>query len=387
MTTPTLPAPTKQIGHGHAAGRDDPLAVAPATATDVLALQNARGLPAVSVLLSTTPAPRMTPPDSARLNMLLREAERRLALDAPNGQLDPELVAALHGQADAARHAPARSGLALFAGRTARGIDRAAAHSLDVAVKDRVCVGPVFATRDLIRSLHRTPRHLLLVLSNDRAQLYDGLGDTLTKVTAGWPVRRPDGAATGSTADFLEQVDDALGVYQHDNPAPLLVAAPARPLSSLLSTSRNLQRLAGTIPGFWNDADTSQLVQQVRPVLLAYLLARQLEALALLGTRERQARTVSGLEQVWAAARNGPVEMLAVEEDHFAPARLSADRRRITPAEDPEAPDVLDDAVDEIIDLVLSRGGWVSLVDSGALAEHDHMAISLRRIWSPARDA
>lgn len=82
MTTPTLPAPTQQIGHGHAAGRDDPLAVAPATATDVLALQNARGLPAVSVLLSTTPAPRMTPPDSARLNMLLREAERRLALDA-----------------------------------------------------------------------------------------------------------------------------------------------------------------------------------------------------------------------------------------------------------------------------------------------------------------
>lgn len=388
MTAPTTSPPLPSQAPSRTVVRTTwptptPTTAKPTTATDVLALQNARGRPAVSLLLSTTPAPRLTPPDDARLAMLLREAERRLALDAENGRPDPDLLAALHQQAAAARQASTRRGLALFAGRSSRGVDQSAFHHLDVGVRDRVSIGPVFATRDLIRSLHRTPRHLLLVLTNDRAQLFDGLGSTLTEVTRGFPVRRPGGSASHDASEFFARVDDALGFYLADNPAPLVIAAPARPLNSLLLSSRNLQRLAGTIPGFWHDADTDQLVQQVRPVLLAYLRNRQLEALSLLEARERQSRTVSGLQQVWAAARTGPVEMLAVEEDHFAPARLSADRRRITPAQDLGAPDVLDDAVDEIIDLVLSRGGWVALVDSGALADHDHLCVSLRKKWSP----
>lgn len=398
MTAPTTPVPhdapdelaeplpTQTDGttsHAHAPS--------PATAKDVLALQNARGRPAVSVLLSTTPAPRMTPPDRSRLDMLLREARRRLALDAPDGQPDAALVATLHEQASAARNAPTRNGLALFAGRDAKGVDRAAAHHLDVAVMDRVAVGPVFATRDLIRSLHRTPRHLLLVLTKDQAQMYDGVGNTLTEVHDGFPLQRQEGRggtergeATRDTRDFFAAVDDALGAHLQDSPAPLVVAAPARPLNDLLSSSRNLQRLAGTIPGFWHDADTEQLVQQVRPVLLSYLRNRQLEALTLLEARQREARAVSGLQDVWTAARTGPVEMLAVEEDHFAPARISANRKRITPADDLTAPGVLDDAVDEIIDLVLSRGGWVALLESGALSDQGHLAVTLRESWSPS---
>ena len=349
----------------------------PASAADVLTLQNLRGRPAVSVLLSTTPAPRMTPPDAARLEMLLREAERRLGAESGDGRPDAWTMAALRSQALAARGSATRSGLALFVARTARG-ELSAAHLLDVAVRDRVGLGPVFATRDLIRSLHRTPRHLLLVLTSDQARLYDGLGDTLTEVRDGFPVVR------GSAGGFFQRVDDALGAHLVDSPAPLVVAAPAKPLDALLQVSQNLQRLAGTVPGPWHDADVPQLVEQVRPVLLAYLRTRQLEALALLDARERQGRSVVGLQQVWTAARSGPVEMLAVEEDHFRPARLSADRRRITPADDVGAPDVLDDAVDEVIDLVLSRGGWVALVESGALARQGHLALTLRRSWSPA---
>ena len=44
----------------------------------VTALQSATGHPCVSLLLTTTPAPRMLGEDAARLQGLLREAERRL---------------------------------------------------------------------------------------------------------------------------------------------------------------------------------------------------------------------------------------------------------------------------------------------------------------------
>jgi hypothetical protein len=70
--------------------------------------------------------------------------------------------------------------------------------------------------------------------------------------------------------------------------------------------------------------------------------------------------------------------MLAVEEGLFFPARLSDDGDLLLPATDVEHPEVLDDAVDELIELVLDRGGWVALVDDGALAAHGGVALTLR---------
>ena len=48
---------------------------------------------------------------------------------------------------------------------------------MGVPVVDRAVVDRTFATRDLVRALHRTPRHLVLVLENHRARLLDGAGD------------------------------------------------------------------------------------------------------------------------------------------------------------------------------------------------------------------
>jgi hypothetical protein len=70
--------------------------------------------------------------------------------------------------------------------------------------------------------------------------------------------------------------------------------------------------------------------------------------------------------------------MLAVEEGLFYPARLSDDGDLLLPATDVEHPDVIDDAVDELIELVLERGGWVALVEDGALVEHGGVALTLR---------
>ena len=71
--------------------------------------------------------------------------------------------------------------------------------------------------------------------------------------------------------------------------------------------------------------------------------------------------------------------MLAVEEGFFYPARLSVDGDYVMPAADVDDPDVLDDAVDEVIETVLQRGGWVALVSDGTLAERGRVPLTLRR--------
>lgn len=377
MPQPTASLPNPRPTVERAGPRRPPC---PPSVGDVLTLQNRRGAPAVSVLLSTTSAPIMTPPDGARLDVLLRETERRLVREARHTPVE-DLLGLLREQAAAARSGPTRAGVALFAGKSEDGRDLGEAYQLDVEVRDRVVLGDVYATRDLIRSLHRTPRHLVLLLTPNRARLFEGLGDELDEVLVGFPVRGPGAGAPQATQQwtaFAATVDHALGRYLADSPAPLVLAGDSRSLSTMLRCSRNLRRLAGTLPGTWHDTDTAQLVDQVRPLLLAYLRTRQLEALSLLTTREWEGRAVTGLQHIWTAARSAPVEMLAVEQDHFAPARISTDRTLIMGAQDLDAHGVLDDAVDEIIDMVLARGGWVALVDSGTLTAQGHMVLTLR---------
>src|SRR3712207_9100830 len=44
---------------------------------------------------------------------------------------------------------------------------------LPIPVTDRVVIDPTFATRDLLRGLHRTPRHVVLLVAEREARLFE----------------------------------------------------------------------------------------------------------------------------------------------------------------------------------------------------------------------
>ncbi|RBY83110.1 hypothetical protein [Blastococcus sp. TF02A-26] len=74
-------------------------------------------------------------------------------------------------------------------------------------------------------------------------------------------------------------------------------------------------------------------------------------------------------------ARAERLELLGEETDLFYPARLRDDGDLVQPASDVEAFDV----VDEVIETVLQRRGWVALLDDGALQAEDRIALTVRR--------
>jgi hypothetical protein len=159
----------------------------------------------------------------------------------------------------------------------------------------------------------------------------------------------------------------------------LVVAGARRTAAAFIRLSRNTGRLAGVLPGSHVRTPLPTLVTLVRPLLDAYLRSREAEALALLDRRIGEGRAVTGMPAVWLAARRERPEMLVVDPRFFYPARVSADGDLLTPASDVEHPDVLDDAVDEVIETVLQRGGWVALADAQTLNEHGHVALTLAR--------
>ena len=353
----------------------------PPTAEQVVLLQSVRAYPCVTLLLNTLPAPTMTSTDAARLRGLLETASQRLRSERADGT--DELLASLERLVAEAASAPTSDALAVFVSRRT-----ALAVPLTVEVRERVVVDPTFATRDLVRTLHRTPRHVVLALSSRDARLFDGSGGDLRPArSTAFPMLDPadrdadsgrTGRGTGESTAFLRSVDRALGTYLQLHPAPLVLAGPSRVLAAFTGLSRNLGRLAGQIPANVVQQPLPELAARTRPVLERYLHSRQAEALELLDRRTSAHRSVSGMAGAWLAARTERPEMLAVEQGLFFPARLSGDGDLLLPATDVEHPDVLDDAVDELIELVLDRGGWVALVDDGALAAHDGVALTVR---------
>lgn len=81
---------------------------------------------------------------------------------------------------------------------------------------------------------------------------------------------------------------------------------------------------------------------------------------------------------MWTAAQRGRIDSLLVEESFHYPAMVDPDRSGLTAAEDASAPGVVDDAIDELIEEALGKGGRVAIVDDGALVDHARVAAILR---------
>ena len=343
------------------------------TVDQVISLQAIKGYPAISLLLTTVPATRMTPTDAARLRTMAGEAIDRLRRTETRQAIEA-VQAALTAVVERAVSSPTSAAVAVLAKA-----DHVDVIPLPVQVRDRVVVDTTFATRDLVRALHRTPRHVVLVLNAGQARLFDGGAGVLRPAsTDAFPMEPAAKPSGGVSTAFLRRVDTALGVYLRLHPAPLILIGPDRVLAAFTSLSRNTSRLAGTIGGNLARVPLGELARRLQPVLDTYLHSREEEALRHLAARDRAGKVVTGLPAAWLAARHERPEMLAVEESLFCPARLSEDGDFIEPATDIGAPDVIDDAVDELIELALQRGAWVALTTDGALAGYDRIALTVR---------
>ncbi len=356
-------------------------------AAQITDLQQVREYPCISLLLNTTPAAQLTRTDAVRLDALAAQAVERVRAELQPTAADPA-VRRLRALLQQARRGPATHALALYASAGTDTLIR-----LPVAVRDRAVVDPTFATRDLVRAAHRTPRHLVLALNSGQARLFDAVADTLLPaLTSAFPMRarppagrrgagradRPARAGDTEDLDFYRRVDAALGTYLRLHPAPLILVGDDRTTAAFRRVSVNCARLAGTVRGNLARAATTDLTTRISATLDAYLHRRQTEALALLEHRHAARRVASGMPAAWLAARTGRPEMLVVDESLYYPARLSDDGDTLTPADDVDHPDVIDDAADELIELVLIRGGWIAFTTPGVLDHHHGVALTTR---------
>jgi hypothetical protein len=356
---------------------------------DVQLLQTTRGYPAVSILLPTHRTSPDNRQDPIRVRNLVKQTAERLLAEFSKREIEP-VLARLERVVGEIDYRYTLDGLALFVNR-----DFARLFYLPFTLQERVVIDESFATRDLVFALNRTARYWVLSLSEKPTRLYEGVRDTLAEVTEHrFPLTHegPGGAAPlpgGATASqgayrderhrqFFRQVDEAFGQVAKTDPLPLALVGVERYLSFFNEVSAHKQFIITTITGNYDKLAPHELADLVWPLVKENLAVRRGAYLEELATAVNQRRFASGIEHIWRLAQEGRVATLLVEEDFHYPARLDDTGQHLTPADDPTAPDVIDDAVDELIETTLDKGGEVRFVDNGSLDLHQRIAAITR---------
>jgi hypothetical protein len=330
-------------------------------------LQRQRTYPSITVLVNTTPRRAMSATELASARELAARAERRLA-----GDVDERLAEWLLRELRALIDAESLSELNAHAIAFCVSPEYAAAVRLGRKVGERVVIDYTFATRDLVADLNRTALYRVVTISERKARLL--LGDRARLVeerNATWPMIRD----TESASTWARQLAQRLAVEHAELRLPTVIAGVDRTVRRSFVT--DALDTIGLLPGNHDRTSWADLHNAAWPLVADWLRADHVRALEALARARSTRRYAGGLDEIWPLAAEGRVDTLVVEEGYAVAARVDGDGR-IQRADDPEAPDVIDDIVDELIEAVLLRDGRAVIVGDGALDAHDRVAAVLR---------
>jgi hypothetical protein len=357
---------------------------------DIVQLATARGYPCLTITLPTHRTSPDNRQDPIRLKNLVGQATARLTDELGKREV-AAVLGALEALADGIDHQHNRDGLALFVNA-----DTARAFRLPFTLPERVMVDETFFIRDLVYAFNRSPRYWVLALAEQSTRLFEAARDDLEELTAGsaFPLTYGEGRGEGIVPrepaintsarrdDFLRafcrNIDAALGEYMADDPLPLALVGVDRLQTTFREVTRFGDQIVAALAGNHDGTSAHEIGKLVWPPVREGLAGRRAAIFGELNAAVGGQRSASTLGEVWRMAHEGRGATLVVEEGYHEPAAVD-ERGMLAPiAPGQTGPEVLDDAVDEVITTVLAKGGRVVFVDDGTLEIHSRIALILR---------
>jgi len=356
---------------------------------EVHLLQQVSGYPALTITLPTHRTSPDNRQDPIRVKNLVEQAASRLLAEFSKRDIAP-LLDRLEKLTEEIDYRYTLDGLALFVNR-----DFARAAQLPFTLKERVNVGETFLTRDLVFAMNRTPRYWVLALSEKPTRLYEATRDDLTEIQdGGFPITHegpggeqslPGGFGIKKSAyrdeyhrKFFRQIDTAFKPFLADDPLPLAVVGVDRFLAFFNEVTDYKNSILTTLQGSHDKTSPHELGKLIWTQVEDALTEQRQQVLSELDKAIGERKSASTIGEVWRLAKEGRGHLLLVEEDFHFPAKVDETGNHLAPADDVTAPDVMDDAVDEIIETVLSKQGRVVFLENGQLEAHQRIALILR---------
>ena len=355
---------------------------------DVHELQDVHTYPCLTITLPTHRTSPDNRQDPIRVKNLVTEGTNRLLGEFSKREVGP-LLDRLNELVTAIDYEYTLDGLMLAVNR-----DMAREYVLPFTLDERVVVDETFFTRDLVHALNRARRYWVLALSEQQTRLFAATREHLEEIrTGGFPMRHsgpggatvlPGGVGVNTSAyrderhrQFFRDVDNAFRTFMAEDPMPLAVAGVDRYLAFFREVSA-ADEIIATLSGNFDHLTPHDLGRRIWPYASDGFTARRREVLQHLDTAVGLRRVASTLAEVWHLAGLGRGKVLVVEQGYHQPARVNQWGHLDLNVADPTAPDVMDDAVDEVITAVLDKGGQAVFVEDGELAVHERIALILR---------
>jgi hypothetical protein len=355
---------------------------------DLQELQDIRTYPCLTITLPTHRTSPDNKQDPIRVKNLVTEGMNRLLGEFSKRDVAPLLdrLDTLVGDID---YKYTLDGLVLVVNR-----DMAREYVLPFTLNERVVVDETFFTRDLVHALNRARRYWVLSLSEQATRLFAAAREDLEEITTGgFPMRHtgpggdaplPGGRGVNNSAyrddhhrQFFRDVDNAFRAFAADDPLPLALAGVDRYLAFFREIGGGGDVIA-TLRGNVDDLSAHDLGRRIWPPVADGFAARRREVLQQLEAAVGMHRAASTLGEAWHLAGLGRGKVLVVEDGYHQPARVNKWGQLDLNVDDPTAPDVIDDAVDDVIETVLAKGGQAVFVEDGELALHERIALILR---------
>ncbi|HOE70850.1 MAG TPA: hypothetical protein PLE10_04665 [Brevefilum sp.] len=356
---------------------------------DVRLVQQIMGYPCVSITLPTHRTAPENRQDPVRVKNLVREAVNRLLNEFPKREVEPILIS-LEKLAEDIDYNYLLDGLVLYANQ-----DFSRSFVLPFTVPERVVIDDTFLTRDLVYALNHTTRYWVLSLSEKPTRLYEGTLDNLVEIQNGnFPMEHtmpggsqslPGGRGIRKSAyrdeyhrKFFRQVDSALKPFMDTDRLPLIVVGVDRYHAFFNEITNYQDIIFGRITGNHDTTPAHELSKLVWPLVQEKMAEKRKQMLSELEKALSDRKVATEINDIWRKSLFGRGRHLLVEENYHFAARLDETGQNLTLAEDVTAPDVIDDAVDEIIEAVINTGGEVTFLLDGQLEKYQRMALILR---------
>lgn len=272
-------------------------------------------------------------------------------------------------------------------------------------VKERIIISDSFEIRDLLYQNYYSDPYIVLHLTEKETRLFKGIFGALTEVNSGkfpfkyiddYEYSRPSqgssyiGAAFIKDFEqdksrlikiryehFLKNVDKALDPYLKAN-EKLIVCGVESDITYFKRNTHHEKSIIGQLVGNYTYSTLHKLaitawdeVQHFYDLQKSKLISEFQE---LLGTK----KAVTGLADIWKATAEGRAYQLLVEKDFSQPGFLVDNDNHLYLKPPMKPHRVISDAVNNLMQMVVDKGGEVIIVENGLLDSYKHIALVAR---------
>ncbi|MDP4147943.1 MAG: hypothetical protein Q8943_00900 [Bacteroidota bacterium] len=274
-------------------------------------------------------------------------------------------------------------------------------------VKEKVIIDRSFEVRDLLFQAYYALPYYTLLLTEKEARLFEGRFNHIREIKDNHfaamnvddylyshPTRGSSFVGNAFLKEyekdksqlveirfqhFCGRVEDGLRHYLTGNEIPLILAGAKKDLSYFGKITRHERNIIGELPGNYSYTAITELGGMVWEILKSFRDQGKRQLIGEFAEKIGEGRGITGIHEIWKAAKEGKGLKLLVEKDFSQPAFLTGENEydlRLNPPNRPH--EVLADAVDDLMELVLEKNGHVILLDNDSLKDYQRMALITR---------